>query len=137
MLINCLNSTFNNFIKLGKDLLHNHMKSGVVYKINCLDCNALYIGQTSRQLKKRMYEHDRSVKKLDERSVISSHCHKYTHSFDFDNVQVLDSEKNKFRREFSEMLHIFLHTNNINKKLDICFLKNTYKNSLKKFQIVS
>ena len=50
---------------------------------------------------------DRSVKKLDERSVISSHCDEYTHSFDFDNDQVLDSEKNKFRREFSEMVHIF------------------------------
>ena len=35
--------------------------AGVVYKVNCNDCSASYIGQTGRQVKDRMDEHKRDV----------------------------------------------------------------------------
>ena len=38
-------------------------KSGV-YKLNCNDCDAIYIGQTGRSFKKRHIEHEASLRQL-------------------------------------------------------------------------
>ena len=40
-----------------KNQLPNRLKSNVVYKLNCLDCDASYIGKTCRHVKKRFVEH--------------------------------------------------------------------------------
>ena len=45
------------FIRIQKDELLTLSHSNVVYKINCKDCNASYMGQTSRILKARIKEH--------------------------------------------------------------------------------
>jgi len=47
----------NCFIKVHKDPLPDEHKTNVVYRINCLDCNASYVGQTKRQLITRIKEH--------------------------------------------------------------------------------
>ena len=47
----------NRFVKPHKDLLHNFAQRGVVYKIDCRDCDASYVGQTGRQLGTRVKEH--------------------------------------------------------------------------------
>ena len=47
----------NNIIKLGKDKNDKSNNSNVVYKINCNDCNASYVGQTSRRVNVRIKEH--------------------------------------------------------------------------------
>ena len=39
------------FIKVHKDPLDSFSKSNVIYKINCNDCDASYVGQTERKLK--------------------------------------------------------------------------------------
>ncbi|EFN65198.1 hypothetical protein EAG_00070, partial [Camponotus floridanus] len=44
-------------IKVGKDRLEKDSRSNIVYKINCVDCNASYVGQTGRLLRTRMREH--------------------------------------------------------------------------------
>ena len=43
--INKITNKFNNMIRLGKDLVNDKEKSGVTYKINCIDCNMCYIDQ--------------------------------------------------------------------------------------------
>ncbi|KYQ53918.1 hypothetical protein ALC60_07163, partial [Trachymyrmex zeteki] len=42
------------FIKCQKDKLSTFSRSNVVYKINCQNCDASYIGQTKRLLKIRI-----------------------------------------------------------------------------------
>jgi hypothetical protein len=46
-----------------KDPLNNYQKSGVVYQINCNNCNKTYIGKTIRQLYRRLCEHEKDVTK--------------------------------------------------------------------------
>jgi len=40
-----------------KDKLPQWSHTNVVYKIECKDCDASYVGQTSRMLKTRIKEH--------------------------------------------------------------------------------
>jgi len=50
----------NTFIRAQKDkllsLLHSNIKL-IVYKINCKNCDASYVGQTGRILKTRIKKH--------------------------------------------------------------------------------
>ena len=44
----------NTLIKRGKDRLPINNKTEVVYKLDCKNCNASYIGQTKRHLSTRV-----------------------------------------------------------------------------------
>lgn len=50
-----IHNKLNIFIKLHKDNLSKF--KDVVYKLNCIDCNASYVGQTSKQLHTRLKKH--------------------------------------------------------------------------------
>jgi len=88
----CFNK-LNRFIKPHKDKNKFDEFSNVVYKISCRDCDASYVGQTKRQLKTRLKEHKSNVK-LDSNklSVISEHINLFNHTFNWDNVEILDVE---------------------------------------------
>jgi len=47
----------NRFIKVQKNVLLQSSQSNVIYKIDCKDCDASYVGQTSRCLKTRINEY--------------------------------------------------------------------------------
>ena len=47
----------NSIIILGKDKNDKNNDANVVYKINCNNCNASYVGQNSRRLNVRIKEH--------------------------------------------------------------------------------
>jgi len=47
----CLNK-IDKLIKLHKDHTISQQKNNIVYKINCQDCNASYIGQTVKKTAK-------------------------------------------------------------------------------------
>jgi len=49
------------FIKVGKDCLQKDSRNNIVYKINCKDCDASYVGQTGRLLRTRIKEHKRNL----------------------------------------------------------------------------
>lgn len=51
----------NRIIKNQKDPLPAQKLSNVVYKINCGDCDASYVGQTGRQLNTRIKEHRQNI----------------------------------------------------------------------------
>ncbi|KAG5308732.1 SWET1 protein, partial [Acromyrmex insinuator] len=64
----------NRFIKTGKEPLRKEDHCGVVYKINCLNCEFFYIGQTKRKLKTRIKEHRAGIRSsTSEMSVVSRH----------------------------------------------------------------
>jgi len=39
-------------IKKGKDKLNTNQNTEIVYKMNCMNCDQAYIGQTKRRLKR-------------------------------------------------------------------------------------
>jgi len=106
-----------NNIKAHKDPLLNLYKKNVVYKLNCNNCKAIYVGQTKRQLKTRIVEHRNHIKRNKSTySVITDHRIIFDHEFDWDNVEILDVERNLNKRLISEMINIKSQT----KELEIC-----------------
>jgi len=85
-------NTLNIFIKTGKDNIDRSSRCNVVYRIDCQDCKASYVGQTKRRLATRIKEHKNDInKKSGTLSVISSH-RLQNHEFDWEGVHILDSE---------------------------------------------
>ena len=75
------------------------LKYNVGYEIKCIQCNSTYIGQTCRFLHTRMLEHARSIKNYNANSTaLAQHAHKFKHTFDFKEVQILEHEKNFLKR---------------------------------------
>ena len=65
----------------------------MVYKINCLNCDSSYIGQTKRKLKIRIKEHKVDIRRsIAEISVVSRHQLNEMHEVDWDNIRILDTE---------------------------------------------
>ena len=115
-------SSHNNlrrFIKVHKDPLLNEQKNNVVYKILCKDCDASYVGQTKRLLKIRIDEHRNHIRKnTAQHSVITDH-RLLGHEFDWENVKILDEEKNIRKRLMSEMIYIKRQRNGLNLQSDL------------------
>ena len=92
------NTLRRKLVKL-KDPLSDSEKSDCVYRLNCADCEACYIGQTARQLDVRVKEHKRctktrpnnpiSLKKLENDSAIAAHALLNEHRVNFDQPSVL------------------------------------------------
>jgi len=117
----------NKYIKVQKDVTDLLQKNNIVYKIGCMNCEATYTGQTKRQLKTRIREHFNNIKSDNTKhSVISEHIIKYNHKFDWDSVQILDTESNYKKRLVSEMLHIKEQRHGINSQKDTEFLDESY-----------
>ncbi|KYN09517.1 hypothetical protein ALC57_18364 [Trachymyrmex cornetzi] len=117
----------NCFIGPQKDRLSNLQQKNVIYKINCKDCDASYVGQTKRTLKTRVKEHKNDIRKSNGNlSVLSEHRLELNHEFDWDDVKVVDSERWLYKRRISEMLHIKLQNNSLNLQSDTDFLHHSY-----------
>ena len=76
---------------------------GVIYKINCLDCSFVYIGQTDRALRTKIKEHRRAVNNQDKNSKIVQHVNKQDHNMNFDNTTIIDKAANYHKRLFLEV----------------------------------
>ncbi|XP_070155138.1 uncharacterized protein [Polyergus mexicanus] len=64
----------NRFIKIHKDSCPKSIHSNVIYKINCDNCDASYVGQTKRQLHTRISEHKNHIRRnTTNHSVITDH----------------------------------------------------------------
>ena len=80
----------------------DRQKSGIVYKINCTQCNFVYYGQTERSLKTRIAEHKKAVASFDPNSKVASHVHQFNHNMNFANVKVAGFQSNYHERLFLE-----------------------------------
>ena len=84
-----------------KDLQPQLLRSNVVYRLNC-SCGSFYIGQTRRNLVKRLDEHQTSLN-----SEACNHLHSNpNHRVDFNNTQSLTSSPDKSKLLILESLYI-------------------------------
>ncbi|CAA9997332.1 unnamed protein product [Nesidiocoris tenuis] len=103
------------------------LQSGVVYKVNCRNCSACYIGHTISYIKVRMARHNRDCRnEQEEGTMLSQHAIEMGHTFDFENVSIQDREQKRGRRELKEKLHILLNDNCCNKKTDVNGVSSVY-----------
>ena len=90
------NYTLGSFFKI-KDRIPISLRSSVVYNYTCGDCNASYIGKTTRNLSIRIREHDglsfRAGGMLAKpmNSSIREHSHEHDHVINKENFQVLET----------------------------------------------
>lgn len=123
------------FTKL-KDKTDVNLQSNVVYKIPCLECEKIYIGQTGRYLKTRMSEHRRDCRNFhinkESKTALFEHVISEGHFFDFENVQVIGTQNILKKRLLDEMIEIRRHSNTVNKRTDIENLNTCYYNLISK-----
>jgi len=106
-------------IRRGKDRLMAGRVTDVVYKIDCKDCEKVYIGQTKRHLSTRINEHKNNIKNTAGNfSVVSQHRIEFDHDFDWGKLNILHKETNRRKREIAEMFYIKKFGNNINLQRD-------------------
>jgi len=74
-----------------KDKTDRSEKTRVAYIIKCQDCEAKYVGETKRRLRKKIQEHNHAP------SSVRDHMRSEGHSFDSDKVKVLHQDGNWFR----------------------------------------
>ena len=87
-------------------------QSNVVYRFECLHCNASYIGKTERLLGYRIKEHmKRDAGYQHERSNPG-------HKIDWENIQILDTADNSKKLAIKELLHILKREPSLNKQLN-------------------
>jgi len=94
-------------IKKGKDKLDKKRNTNVVYKIDCKDCEKVYIGQTKRHLETRVKEHKNNIRNASGNfSVVTNHRLSSNHEFKWDEPIILHKERNRRKREIAEMFFI-------------------------------
>ena len=73
-------------------------RSGAVYKIQCSDSRATYIGETGRNLTMWLTEHKRATKKGDFNNNIAKHHLKTSHAIDWDSATCLTYSTDYYQR---------------------------------------
>ena len=79
----------------------------------------------------RINEHKWDVRKK-ENKVVLRHCVENKHKINWQKTSILDIEANYYKRKISEMLHIHMQKEPMNKKEDTRFLHDSYRKFLNK-----
>ena len=115
----------------------NHLRSHLIYKFQCSNCNITYYGETERHLKVRAGEHISTSPLTGKRvnnnkkSSVKDHCLLSGHACSFEDFTVLNYEPHKFKRLISESLSVTKDKPLMNKqvkslKLELFWFKSTY-----------
>ncbi|KYN19992.1 hypothetical protein ALC57_07763 [Trachymyrmex cornetzi] len=117
----------NSIIKTGKDKFNKMELCNVVYKINCLSCESSYVGQTKRKVRTRVKEHkSNTTSSISLHSVVAQHQVNFNHKFNWDDIEILDTEPFFNKRLTSEMIFIKKQIHSINKQNDTEKLPESY-----------
>ena len=73
-------------------------RQGAVYKIKCCDCQATYIGETGRNLSRRLTEHKRATRNGDVNNHIAEHHLKTKHQIDWDSATCITYSTDYYQR---------------------------------------
>ena len=120
--------TVGNMLPSLKNKINNFDQRVVVYKIPCLYCTGVYIGETGRSFKTRRQEHQRDVKPdiiaqltnedLKKKSALVKHVCLNGHRIDWESSAILAIESDYKKRRFLESFYIhktdFSFNDNIN-----------------------
>nr|VZI31581.1 unnamed protein product [Spirometra erinaceieuropaei] len=63
-------------------------QSAVVYSIPCLNCNAMYVGETGKRLGTRLHEHQLAINRKDKLSLVYDHIQELNQDFAFEKTRV-------------------------------------------------
>ena len=88
-----------------KDPIKPHDQTGVVYCIPCLNCDSNYVGETAKQLKTRLHEHQLALKRADVKSHLWQHCAQTGHEVSLADTHVIASTNKKGERLVLESIH--------------------------------
>ena len=83
------------------------VKCGVIYKIKCKECNHAYIGETGKELYKRVSEHKLAVHNL---SAIYHNISEIGHSMNWDHTEVLAQQNTAEKPRI--LYSMYSHNNN-------------------------
>ncbi|CAH8565809.1 unnamed protein product [Schistosoma intercalatum] len=117
-------------------------QQNVLYEINCHDCNAVYVRETSRQLNVNLKKHEQclknvpkssvDLKKLENRSAIALHELETGHKINFEGTKILQEGFGTYKEKLTaEALYIWANKNSLNRK-DGIQLTITWKRSINK-----
>ncbi|CAH8673988.1 unnamed protein product [Schistosoma rodhaini] len=120
------NTLRNTLVRL-KEKIPFMSTQNCVYKLGCVDCDAVYIGESSREILTRAKEHIRYTKKppnnpveldrLQIKSAIAVHAIFNSHQIDFKNIKILQKGFSNYKeRRVAEAFHIMLNPTALNRK---------------------
>jgi hypothetical protein len=66
----------------------------------------VYVGETKKILDERLKQHQRAVEKEDEKNAIFRHIKETGHEMDWEGANIVEKEKNWYRRRVLESMHI-------------------------------
>lgn len=125
------------FYSKQKDKLDNDKASDVVYQLDCVDCDAIYMGETKQKTGVPKQQHKNSVSsailsKQKEASALALHTKTTSHQFDFDNIKILERNSNKRKLQIDEVNHIIMNQERTcNYKKDTANIGPSYFNLLR------
>jgi hypothetical protein len=90
------------------------MNLGVVYKLTCMKCHKVYIGQTHFDVKHRMKQHKNGLRQAGNSAAADHVLNNKDHGINFDRPEILARDKSKKRREIKETLLTMKHPNSYN-----------------------
>ena len=110
--INTLKSVF----KKPKDGPPEEKVTGIVYKVECKDCNFAYVGESKRCWASRSVEHD-PARAASKESAIRFHAERTDHDIHPRHARILEKNVNHYgERIFLESLHSQLDKNTVKKR---------------------
>ena len=78
------------------------ISGGGIYKISCLGCNSIYVGETARNLSIRVQEHRRALISDNRLNALVQHRNAEDHNFALDKAEMLKYVHDKNRRRCIE-----------------------------------
>ena len=106
-----------------KDSIPKELRSHIVYKFLCSNCNITYYGETERHLNVRSGEH-LSLSALtgkrvnnNKKSAVKDHCLFFNHVGSFEDFSILTYESNPFKLLIKEALLVSRHKPLLNKQV--------------------
>ena len=94
-------------------------QAGVIYKMCCNNCDAVYIGETGRLLKDRRDEHRKDVVKSKVTFNVYLHVLSTVHSVNFNDSSVIGKSNNVRIRRKLELIHSLKTLNTINRACEV------------------